>query len=161
VEIRKGKAVGGTGGDPFDDTAANPNGLPIIGLNIVTNRNPADTNQVIIGTLQAQWSDGYGPLHGGKGPLAQPSSPIRFADSERIVRAEVKAMFYNFPNVPAPPHWIAGLQIVTTAKTYTFGDMTGGPTMRCIPAAGESLIGFFGRSGSYIDQVGCVFGRPK
>lgn len=161
VVIVKSAAFGGSGGDPFDDSAANPNHLPVVGINIVVSKNPANTTQVVIGSLQVQWADRLGPLHGGKGPLAQPSAPVRFGKTERIVKIEINTMFYNFPGLPEQPQWIAGLRILTNINTYSFGDMSFGPTHQWVLPEGETLLGFHGRAGSYLDQIGCLFAKPK
>jgi TIR domain len=160
--IRKSAAFGGTGGSPFDDTDENANHLPISALKVVENLNPADTNQRIIGSLQVQWGDKFGPSHGGKGPYAQPADLIEFAKDEKIGRVDVNWMPYHFSTSNnAPPQWIAGLAIWTDSRVYNFGNMTFGPTNQCILAYGEILLGFFGRSGSYIDQIGCIIGKAK
>lgn len=159
--IIKSAAFGGSGGDPFDDSADNPDHLPVVGLNIVVNKNPGNTAQVIVGSLQVQWTDRLGPVHGGKGPLPQPSAPVRFGKNERIVKIEINTMFYNFPGLPEQPQWIAGLRILTNVNTYSFGDMSFGPTHQWVLPDGETLLGFHGRAGSYLDQIGCLFGKPK
>jgi TIR domain-containing protein/jacalin-like lectin domain-containing protein len=159
--IRRSAAFGGDGGAGFDDLSWNTNQLQISGLNIMVNLNPADTAQRIIGGLQEQWGDQSGPLHGGKGPFAQPATVIRFDPDEKIGRVDVNTRSYHFPGANPPPQWIAGLKVWTDTRVYTFGDMTFGPTNQCILAAGEVLLGFFGRSGSYIDQIGCIIGAAK
>lgn len=160
MEIRKSAAFGGNGGVAFDDTDWNENRQQISALAVIVNLNTGDTAQRIIGGLQAQWGDKIGPAHGGKGPLAQPSIVIKFDNGEKIGRVDVNSKSYHYPATP-PPLWIAGLQIWTDTRVYTFGDVTPGPTDQCVLAYGEILLGFFGRSGSYIDQLGCVIGKAK
>jgi hypothetical protein len=159
--IAKSAPFGGNGGSAFDDTDWNANRLPISALNIIVNLNPADNTERIIGGVQAQWADKIGPLHGGKGPFAQPATVARFDKDEKIGRVDINTKTYHFPTTNEPPKWIAGLAIWTDARVYSFGDMTFGPTHQCILAYGEILLGFFGRSGSYIDQIGCITGKPK
>jgi hypothetical protein len=159
--ITKSAAFGGNGGAAFDDTDWNANHLPISALNIVGDLNPADTTQRIIGGLQVQWGDKLGPLHGGKGPLAQPGTVVRLAKDEKIGRVDVSSAHYHYPTANEPPQWIAGLEIWTDVRVYTFGDMKLGLTNQCVLAYGEILLGFFGRSGSYIDQIGCITGKAK
>jgi hypothetical protein len=131
ANIVKSASVGGTGGDIFDDTSANPNHLPITGFRIVVNLNPADHRQVIIGTLQVQWSGLDGPTHGGRGPLAQPSSPVQFAPSEAIRKVAINSLTFNYPASP-PPIWVTGLRIFTNKSSYAFGNMSFGPTTECV-----------------------------
>ena len=159
--ITKSAAFGGSGGAAFDDTDWNANHLPISVLNIVGDLNPADTTQRIIGGLQVQWGDKVGPLHGGKGPLAQPGTVVRFGKDEKIGRVDVSSARYHYPTANVPAQWIAGLEIWTDVRVYTFGDMKLGLTNQCVLAYGEILLGFFGRSGSYIDQIGCIMGKAK
>ena len=160
--IRKSAAFGGTGGSAFDDSDENANHRPIAAVKVIENLNPADTTQRIIGSLQEQWGDKFGPLHGGKGPYAQPAELVQFAKDEKIGRVDVNWMSYNYPTSNnTPPQWIAGLAIWTDTRVYTFGNMAFGATNQCILAYGEILLGFFGRSGSYIDQIGCIIGEKK
>ena len=161
MTIRRSQGFGGTGGAAFDDAHINAENTQVSGLNVVVNLNPADTTQQIIGSLQAQWGDTLGPLHGGKGPYAQAPSAARFAADERIGRVDINSKSYHFPNASPPPLWIAGIAIWTDTRVYKFGDMTFGPVHQCILEYGEVFLGFFGRSGSYIDQVGCIIGKPK
>ncbi len=99
-------------------------------------------------------------MHGNKGPLAQPATVVKFDRDEKIGRVDVNSRSFHYPADP-PPQWIAGLQIWTDTRVYTFGDMASGPTDQCVLAYGEVLLGFFGRSGSYIDQIGCIIGKAK
>jgi hypothetical protein len=159
--IRKSAAFGGNGGSAFDETDSNANHLQVTAVSVGVNLNPADTSQRIVGSLQVQWGDKIGPLHGGKGPLAQPGTTARFDSGEKIGRVDINSKAYHFPTSNAPPQWIAGLEIWTDTRAYTLGDMTFGPTNQCILDYGEILLGFFGRSGSYIDQIGCIIGKAK
>jgi hypothetical protein len=115
---------------------------------------------VIIGTLQVQWSGLDGPTHGGRGPLAQPSSPVQFAPSEAIRKVAINSLTFNYPASP-PPIWVTGLRIFTNKSSYAFGNMSFGPTTECVVPESKVLIGFFGRPGSYIDQLGCLVGDAK
>jgi hypothetical protein len=153
----KSTSVGGNGGMPFDDAGDNPNRLPITGIKIVVNLNPADHRQRVIGALQLEWGGTDGPMHGGRGPLAQPASPVQLAPGEMIRKVAINSMTFNFPANP-PPVWVTGVRITTNKTSYTFGNMSFGPSTECVVPEGRVLVGFFGRSGSYIDQLGCVIG---
>jgi hypothetical protein len=159
--ITKSAAFGGNGGSAFDDTDWDAGHAQISGLNVVVNLNPADNSERIIGAVQTLWGDKTGPLHGGKGPFAQPASFVRFDTNEKIGRVDINTKKYHYPAAPEPPQWIAGLAIWTDTRVYSFGDMTSGSTNQCILGYGETFLGFFGRSGSYIDQIGCITGKPK
>ena len=157
--IRKAGAFGGTGGETFDETSANPRHLPISGIHVVVTLNPANRNQKLIGRLQVQWGDTLGPLHGG-GPADISTPPAQFAKDETINKVFVSHMDYTWARNETPPVWISGLQIHTNKGFYNFGDLSG-PTDVCAVSSGENVIGFFGRSGSYLDQIGCIFARAK
>jgi hypothetical protein len=159
-KLIRGVAAGGSGGDPFDDSGANFRNEPLSGINIVLNQNPADAKQQIIGTLQVLWLGTEGPLHGGRGPLATARMPIQFSPGETVTKVAINSVTYNFPATPRPV-WIAGLRIWTNKTTYTFGTMSPGSVTECALSPGETLIGFYGRSGSYIDQLGCVIAATK
>jgi hypothetical protein len=160
--IRRTEAFGGTGGAAFDDIEENPDHLPVTGIRIVENLNPADTKQRIIGGLQVRWGDKFGPMHGGKGPYAQPPQLVEFAPREKIGRVDVNWMTYRFPTSNnVPPQWVAGLVIGTDTRFYSFGDVSFGPSNQCLLGYGEVLLGFLGRSGSYIDALGCVTLAPQ
>lgn len=108
------------------------------------------------------WGDKSGPVHGGRGPYAQRAQLVEFSGSEKIGGIDVNWMSYHFPTSNnVPPQWIAGLAIWTDSRVYSFGNMTFGPTNQCLLAYGQTLLGFFGRSGSYIDQIGCIMARQK
>jgi hypothetical protein len=158
--IRRSAAFGGNGGDPFDEADSNPNHLPVSGILINVNRNPSNTSQQVISWLQVQWGQSWGPSHGQWAPDSS-TVPTKFAKNEKITRIDVNSMFYNFRNLAAQPHWIAGLRVFTSTNTYSFGDMTYGPTNQCLFSDGEILVGFFGRSGGYVDQLGCIFAKAK
>jgi hypothetical protein len=95
MEIRKSAAFGGSGGVAFDDTDWNENRQQISALAVIVNLNTGDTAQRIIGGLQAQWGDKIGPAHGGKGPLAQPATVIKFDTGEKIGRVDVNSKSYH------------------------------------------------------------------
>lgn len=158
--IRKSPAFGGNGGDPFDDSAANPGHLPISGLRVGVNLSPAKQSERIIGRLQVQWGNTFGAVHGGKGPFPQPTSPVQFAVDERINKIFIVHKEFTWLSNEIPPEWVAGLQIRTNKRSYIFGDPVG-PADECVLSNGEYVIGFFGRSGSYIDQIGCIFAKAK
>jgi TIR domain/Jacalin-like lectin domain len=157
--IRRSGSFGGPGGSPFDDLSANPRHLPMSALYITVTQNPGNRNEKLIGRLQAQWGDTLAPLHGG-GPSDVPALPAQFTKDERIDRIFVFHMNFSWARNEVPPVWIAGLQVHTNKGFYNFG-YTDGPSDVCAIASGETIIGFFGRSGSYLDQLGCIFGKPK
>ena len=123
------------------------------------NRKQSHRNQLIIGMVQVQWGEVSGQLHGNWGPDV-PTTPARFDNDERIVKVFVFHRNYTWAKNEAPPHWIAGLQIHTNKGFYNFGDTDGRPDA-CLPSASEEIVGFFGRSGSYLDQLGCLFGKAQ
>ena len=158
--IRRSAAFGGSGGNPFDEADANPQNLPVSGILVNVSRNPGNASQQVVSWLQVQWGESAGPAHGQWAP--DPSiKPTRFAKSEKVTRVDMNSMFYNFSNVATQPHWIAGLRIFTNTNMYSFGDMTYGPTGQCLVADGENFVGFFGRSGGYVDQLGCIFAKAN
>jgi TIR domain/Jacalin-like lectin domain len=157
--IRRSGSFGGPGGSPFDDLSANPRHLPMSALYVTVTQNPGNRNEKLIGRLQAQWGDTLGPLHGG-GPSDVQTSPARFTKDETIDRIFVFHMNFTWARNEVPPMWISGLQVHTNKGFYNFGN-TDGPSDVCVIAAGETIIGFFGHSGSYLDQLGCIFGKPK
>src|SRR5262249_51448594 len=153
--MRRTAAFGGNGGNPFDDARANPRRLAISRLNVGVTFNPANHSQYVIGRLQAQWGDVLGPLHGG-GPLDVPTAPAQFDADETIGRILIFHMDYTWVRNEAPPHWVAGLQVHTNKRVYHFGN-TEGRSNACTTSSGGTLIGFLGRSGSYVDALGCIF----
>jgi hypothetical protein len=143
----------------FDDTAANPGRLPVSRIDIGVTLNPANNSQRLIGRLQTQWGDTFGPLHGG-GPRQVETKPAEFSGDETIKSIIILHMKYTWARNETPPHWVSGLQIHTNKGFYNFGH-TSGAGEACTVASGETLVGFFGRAGSYIDQLGCIFARAK
>ena len=160
--ITRSPAFGGPGGAAFDDLDDNDDQRPISALRVIVNLNPADRTQRIIGGLQARWGNKTGRLHGGQGPNAQRLPELIFAQNEIVGRVDVNWGTYNFPTSDnRPPEWVAGLKIWTNIQVHTFGDVAFGRTERCMLGNKEILVGFFGRSGSYIDQLGCIAGKGK
>jgi hypothetical protein len=161
--IEKTGPFGGSGGVAFDDTDKNPDHLPISAIRIIEALNPGDRSQRLVGALQVAWGGNVGNWHGVGGANYQDPQLIRFESNEKIGRIDVNWMPYRYPstNNSPPPQWIAGLAIWTNVRVYTFGNMGSGTLNQCILGYGETLLGFFGRSGSYIDQIGCVVGKPK
>jgi hypothetical protein len=160
--LRRTAAFGGSGGFSFDDASENPRGLPISAIRVVENFNPANAAQRIIGSIQFRWGSQAGAVHGGRGPNPQPAKTVEFAPDERIGRVDINWMPYEFPtDNNVKPIWIAGLSIWTDKRVYSFGNTTFGPTDQCLLGVGDVLLGFHGRSGSYIDQIGCVVGTRK
>jgi hypothetical protein len=161
ITIKKSAAFGGSGGAAFDDTDSNTDRAQVSAISVIINPNPGDGSQLVLGGFRVQWGDRSGAAHGGKGPLPQPVASAQFAPDEKIGRVDVNWRSYHFPNVNPPPQWISGLAIWTDVRVYKFGDMSFGPVSQCVLDYGERLLGFFGRSGSYIDQIGCIIGKPK
>lgn len=158
--IMRSAGFGGNGGVAFDELDFNVARSPVSMLSVGINLNPADQSQRVVGSLQVYWGGNFGPLHGGKGPLAQPATQVSFASGEKIGRVDINWGPYHYPTSDnAPPQWVAGLQIWTDIRVYAFGDMKLGYTSQCVLANKEVLLGFFGRAGSYIDQLGCIIGK--
>ncbi len=162
IVVTKTAAFGGSGGVGFDDLDANQERLPVSAFTIIVNLNPQATTQRVIGGVQAQWGAKIGPLHGGQGPYAQPATVIKFADGEKIGRVDVSSGNYTYKTSDnVPPQWVSGIQIWTNQRVYAVGDPTFGHVSQCILAENEALLGFFGRSGSFIDQIGCIVGKHR
>jgi TIR domain/Jacalin-like lectin domain len=162
IVITKTAGFGGSGGVGFDDLDSNQRRLPVSALAIIVNLNPQQTTQRVIGGVQTQWGAQVGPLHGGLGPNAQPATAIKFADGEKIGRVDVSSGNYTYKTSDnVQPHWVSGIQIWTNQRVYAVGDPTFGHTSQCILAQDEFLVGFFGRSGSFIDQIGCIVGKHR
>jgi TIR domain len=162
--VTRGAAFGGVGGDPFDDTKSKLyNHRPISGFNIIVSLSPYDHTQQIIGSVQLLWDDTPGPLDGKAATLPQPVQQVRFQENQKIVRVDVHWGTYHWPaNTPEPaPQWVAGLSIWTNIGNYDYGDTSFGSTGQCVLQYGDTLLGFYGRAGSYIDQLGCVIGTTK
>ena len=158
--IRKSAAGGGKGGEAFDDQYVNLQHDPITGFNVTVTRSVADRNQMLIGRFQVLWGDTPGPIHGG-GPADVPTSPVKFDKGETIRRVVIFHKRFTWPNPDSAPVWVSGLQVRTSKGVYTFGHADG-TAIECVPVSGEQIIGFFGRAGSYIDQLGCLFsGRVR
>lgn len=162
MAVRRTAAFGGSGGFSFDDASDNVKGLPISAIRVVENFNPGNTAQRIIGSIQLRWGSQASVIHGGRGPNPQPAKTVEFAPDERIGRVDINWMPYDFPtDNNVKPVWIAGLAIWTDRRVYSFGNMTFGPTDQCLLGTGDVLLGFHGRAGSYIDQIGCVVETRK
>ena len=158
--VRKSPANGGTGGDPFDDSDANPGYLPITGLDVTEARNPANPNEKIIGRLVVHWGDVVGPSRGGgwPGAASAKATQIRFAKGEAVTMIVVIRRTYTWAADEKAPVWVTGLRVQTNKNIYNFGDTdVSGGRIPCVPASGEQIVGFVGRSGSFIDELGCVF----
>jgi hypothetical protein len=83
-----------------------------------------------------------------------------FDKDERITKVLVFHRDYTWARNETAPHWIAGMQVHTNKNFYNFGD-TDGRADVCSPLAGEQITGFYGRGGSYLDQLGCLFGKAQ
>jgi TIR domain/Jacalin-like lectin domain len=157
--VTKSTAFGGNGGVAFDDTASNPEFQPVAAFMVVVALNAGNTSQRVIGSLQVRWAKGIGKLHGNLLPNTQTTI---LAKDEVIGRVDVSWMSYDFKTPDSvKPQWVSGLTIYTNKRVYSFGNMQRGNTGQCILGFGEILIGFFGRSGDAIDQLGCLIAKPK
>jgi TIR domain/Jacalin-like lectin domain len=160
--VTQSAAFGGDGGAPFDDTKSTLyNHRPISGFNIVVSLSPYDRTQQIIGSIQLLWDDTAGPADGNGGTLPQPVTQVRLQANEKIGRVDVHWGTYHWAQNTPAPQWVAGLSIWTNIQVYNFGDVAFGSTGQCILQNGDTLLGFYGRSGSYIDQLGCVIATTK
>ena len=158
--IRKSASYGGTGGSPFDDIDGNPAHLPIANIYVGVTANPANRAQPVIGNFQVRWRNNQLSMPHGTWPDEAHSAPIVVAYDEMIIRMDINDMDFDWPEV-IKPHWVAGLRIYTSKSIYSFGAMKAGPMSSCIASEGESIIAFFGRAGSYIDRIGCVFAKLR
>jgi uncharacterized caspase-like protein len=157
LSIRRTGGFGGSGGDHFDDTDANPGARRITGFDVNVTRSPFDPSQHAIGRLRTLWSDTEGPPHGG-GPAQVRAPAVRLAADEHVTRIRVYHRKFSWVAHETQPHWVAGLHIVTNKGAYTLGQVTS-TSGECTVGKGEAIIALHGRSGSYIDQLGCVIAR--
>jgi len=158
--LARSAAFGGNGGFAFDDAPLNPSYRPITAISVVMAVNSQNRNQQVIRNLQVEWGDTIGATHGGKNP--PPAQRTQLAPDEKIGRVDVRWMSYDFRTSDnVPPQWVSGLAIWTNTRVLTFGDVTPASTGQCILSYGEILLGFFGRNGEVIDQIGCVIAKPK
>jgi hypothetical protein len=96
----------------------------------------------------------------GNWPPDVPTARARFDKDERITKVLVLHRDYTWARNETAPHWIAGMQVHTNKNFYDFGD-TDGRADVCSPLAGEQIIGFYGRGGSYLDQLGCLYSKAQ
>jgi hypothetical protein len=156
--IRRSRAAGGTGGQPFDEKLVNMQAAPITGLTVTVARSVADQRQRLLASVQAHWSDIAGPVHGGT-PGAVIINPetrtITFSNDESVRQLIIFHRRFNWPDPAKAPVWVSGIKVRTSNATYAFGDVDGTAT-ECILASSEQIIGFFGRAGAYVDALGCL-----
>jgi len=161
ILITRTATFGGNGGVAFDDLEVNVGRTPVTAISVVVAANAEDTTQQVIGGLQVHWGGRSGPWR-GTGPLAQPVPATEFAKNEKIGRVDVASGPYHFQTDDnVPPVWVSGLQIWTNVRVYVFGNMKFGRIDQCLLGSGDVLLGFYGRSGAAIDQIGCVIGKTK
>ena len=158
--VARSAAFGGNGGIAFDDAPSNVSHRPISAISVVVALNSRNLNQRVIRNVQVEWGDKIGQWHGGQNPPAAQRVPL--AADEKIGRVDVKWMSYDFPTSDqVPPQWISGIQIWTNTRVIPFGDLTAASTGQCVLSYGEVFLGFFGRNGDVIDQIGCVTAKPR
>lgn len=158
--LARSAAFGGNGGAAFDDAPSNASYRPITAISVVVAVNSQNRTQQVLRNLQVEWGDKIGPMNGGKNP--PPAQRTQLASDEKIGRIDVKWRSYDFATSDhVAPQWVSGLAIWTNTRVLTFGDVTPASTGQCILAYGEILLGFFGRNGEVIDQIGCVIAKPK
>ncbi|MEZ5842572.1 MAG: jacalin-like lectin [Hyphomicrobiaceae bacterium] len=156
VVIRRGKPVGGaTGGNAFDDADSNESLAAVTRLEVGVNRSIANGSELIIGGVQAVFGDVAGPRHGFGGPNPVTTQPLILAPGEVIRSLTMFARRYTWGVPQDAPVWVSGLQIRTSRRSVSFGDRVGTKIV-CEISAGERLVGFHGRAGSYVDQLGCL-----
>ena len=95
----------------------------------------------------------------GNWPPEVPTAPAHFDKDERITKVRIFRRDYTWARNETP-HGIAGMQVHTNKGFYNFRD-TGSHTDECSPLAGEQVIGFYGHAGSYLDRLGCLFGKVQ
>jgi hypothetical protein len=156
--VRRSTMAGGKGGTPFDEDLVNTQAAPISGLTVTIARSVADRRQKLIATVQTHWSKVAGPVHGGAGGaviLDPETRTINFDGDEPVRELTIFHRRFNWPDPAHAPVWVSGIRVRTAKRTYRFGDVNGTAT-ECTLAKGEQIIGFFGRSGAYVDALGCL-----
>jgi hypothetical protein len=156
--VRRSTMAGGKGGTPFDDNFVNPHAAPIGRLTVTVARSVADRRQKLIAKVQSHWSWGPGHVHGGAGGavIVDPETrTINFDGDEPVRELTIFHRRFNWPDPAHAPVWVSGIRVRTAKRTYSFGDVSGTAT-ECTLAKGEQIMGFFGRSGAYVDALGCL-----
>jgi tetratricopeptide (TPR) repeat protein len=156
--IRRSEVAGGQGGAPFDDQAANAEGRPMTAITITAARSVADRRQKFIAKVQPHWAGTVGPVHGGAGGaviLDPETRTIEFSGDEIVQRMTIFYRRFKWPDAANAPVWISGIRLRTSKSSYTVGDAEGS-TADCAVDPGERIVGLFGRSGAYLDALGCL-----
>ena len=132
--------TGGSGGNAFDDTAAN-----IIGVTSITIRHGNQVDGIQATYLRTDNSSFQGPYHGGSG--GSPTT-INFAPDEAIVEVRGKTN-----NVLVDQ--ITFVTKKTDGSTQTYGPY--GETGESAFSVKGRIAAFFGRNGTKLDAIGFVF----
>ncbi len=157
--IRMGQTAGGMGGDDFDDSQMNPDGAAIDYLAISATTAPtADGLKPVIGKIKIQWKNGRETGHGLKVGIGE---PILFSQNEVIKQVEIYGMTYSYPGADPSPTWVSGVIVTTNKRSERFGNTNTSASTICVPDDKERIVGFYGKSGDFVDQLGCVFMKGK
>uniref|UniRef100_J3N1H2 Jacalin-type lectin domain-containing protein n=1 Tax=Oryza brachyantha TaxID=4533 RepID=J3N1H2_ORYBR len=142
VELPKIGPWGGTGGRAREITVVPPCHLDSVTI----------CSGAIVDALAFSYRDAYGQRHstpswGGVGGI---SRTIKFGESEVVTEVSgTIGPFHHLNNV------ITSLSIVTNLRSYgPFGSAKGIPFSTSTLVSNSSIVGFFGRSGSYLDAIG-------
>uniref|UniRef100_A0A0D9XIC6 Jacalin-type lectin domain-containing protein n=1 Tax=Leersia perrieri TaxID=77586 RepID=A0A0D9XIC6_9ORYZ len=141
VEVTKIGPWGGNGGS-FRDIKVPPRHLDSLMI----------CSGSVIDALGFSYKDADGKQHttpswGGLGGI---SRTIKLGESEVVTEVSgTIGLFHGLPNV------ITSLSIVTNVRCYgPFGNAMGTPFATPMLGSNNSIVGFYGRSGSYVDAIG-------
>jgi hypothetical protein len=141
------QAVGGTGGKPFNDFEALANGQK----RIIQANSVADTLTISTGSrvdkVQLTLNTGALPAHGGSG--GKPKS-LRLGPGEYIEAVNV------WVNRFAGGSRLFAIQFITNKGNKLEGGVQTGTRSNLRVPQGYQVVGFFGKSGSEIDQLGVI-----
>jgi hypothetical protein len=139
AEVRKlGGSVGGNGGAPFDDSASLPKN-PVIREIVVR-------SGMMVDSVRLVWTHGLGYPHGGNGGT---QSVIALAPGEYVTGLDVHSSSV-----------INQITIITNIRRYgPFGTSNGQYENLFKATPGHAIVGFYGRCGMLIDQIGPIYER--
>ena len=162
--ITKSAAFGGDGGAAFDDTDWNARSSADFGARHCrrprTRPTPASASSAAGQCRSGRQSRAAARRQGASRPTGD-GGQVR-GRTKKIGRVDASSARYRCPTANEPPRWIAGLEDLDGRQSlHVRGHETGPEPNQCVLAYGEILLGFFGRSGSYIDQIGCIMGKAK
>jgi len=159
VSRRTSETIGGEGGDEFDDSAKNPNEAAISSLAVdVVSVPTSDGLRPVVGRIRVQWENGSAQVHGLNKTAIE---PIELSRDEVIKEIQINDMTYNYPGASPPPTWISGITVVTNKRVLPFGNTDTSEKITCAAQDKEQIVGFIGRSGDFLDQLGCIYGKRK